>query len=377
MLSGDRAERNLLANHLTAIRLETAQAAAYSDAGKAAAVDVSARSGRGLGRLGDPRGTIRAVRRAVPAAVAVLFISALVGAWLSTRSSRKPNILIVSIDTLRADRVGSYGYAAAQTPILDALAARGLRFAQATTVAPLTLPAHASLFTGTFPTFHGVRDNGQFYVGDEQTTLAEVLKGQGYRTGGFVGAFVLDRRWGIAQGFDTYFDNFDLVEVRARGGDRRGAAAGRTRSWIRRRRGCARSREQPFFAWVHLYDPHSPYAAPEAYASRFPRTMHGAYDAEMAFADAQLGRLLDRARRRAHADDRRRHGRSRRVARRAPGAAARVLRLRRDDAGAADHDRAGHPATRLGRSGPHRRRHADGARSRRRGRFPRRCRDRA
>ena len=143
------------------------------------------------------------MRRAVPAAVAVLFISALVGAWLSTRSSRKPNILIVSIDTLRADRVGSYGYAGAQTPILDGLAARGLRFAQATTVAPLTLPAHASLFTGTFPTFHGVRDNGQFYVGDEQTTLAEVLKGQGYRTGGFVSAFVLDRRWGIAQGFDT------------------------------------------------------------------------------------------------------------------------------------------------------------------------------
>ena len=214
------------------------------------------------------------------------------GAWLSTRTARKPNILIVSIDTLRADRVGSYGYAAAQTPILDGLAARGLRFAQATTVAPLTLPAHASLFTGTFPTFHGVRDNGQFYVGDEQTTLAEVLKGQGYRTGGFVSAFVLDRRWGIAQGFDTYFDNFDLSKYELAAGIDAAQRPGnevvdQATAWLREKS------EQPFFAWVHMYDPHSPYAAPEAYASRFPRTMQGAYDAEVGFADAQLGRLLD------------------------------------------------------------------------------------
>ena len=233
-----------------------------------------------------------AVRKVVPAAIAVLFVSALAGAWLSTRSARKPNILIVSIDTLRADRVGSYGYAAAQTPILDGLAARGLRFAQATTVAPLTLPAHASLFTGTFPTFHGVRDNGQFYVGDEQTTLAEVLKGQGYRTGGFVSAFVLDRRWGIAQGFDTYFDNFDLSKYELAAGIDAAQRPGnevvdQATAWLREKS------DQPFFAWVHMYDPHSPYAAPEAYASRFPRTMQGAYDAEVAFADAQLGRLLD------------------------------------------------------------------------------------
>ena len=142
------------------------------------------------------------------AVVAILAVFAAVSLWRPTK--RRPNILIVSVDTLRADRLGSYGYAQAQTPVLDGLAARGLRFAQATTVAPLTLPAHSSLFTGTFPTFHGVRDNGQFYLADEQTTLAEVLKSHGYRTGGFVGAFVLDRRWGIAQGFDTYFDDFDL-----------------------------------------------------------------------------------------------------------------------------------------------------------------------
>ena len=241
---------------------------------------------------GGARGTIRAsVRKALPAAV-VLVVAALAGVWLWTRPARRPNVLVVSIDTLRADRVGSYGYAAAQTPALDALAARALRFAQATTVAPLTLPAHASLFTGTFPTFHGVRDNGQFYVGEEQTTLAEVLKGQGYRTGGFVGAFVLDRRWGIAQGFDTYFDNFDLSKYELAAGIDAAQRPGnqvvdQATAWLRQ------ASDKPFFAWVHLYDPHSPYAAPEAYASRFPQTMQGAYDAEVAFADAQVGRLLD------------------------------------------------------------------------------------
>ena len=119
-------------------------------------------------------------------------------AWLG---GAPRNLLIVTLDTLRADHVGSYGYTAARTPRLDGLAARGLRFERATTVTPLTLPAHSSLLTGTFPAFHGVRDNGGFYLGDEQVTLAEVLKERGFRTGGFVSAFVLDSRWGIAQGY--------------------------------------------------------------------------------------------------------------------------------------------------------------------------------
>jgi choline-sulfatase len=207
-------------------------------------------------------------------------------------SGRPANVLLISIDTLRADHVGAYGYPAARTPTLDALAARGLRFTHASTVTPLTLPAHASLMTGTFPAWHGVRDNGGFYVADDQTTLAEVLKGKGYRTGGFVGAFVLDRRWGIAQGFDTYFDDFDLSKYElAAGIDAAQRPANEVvdhaTSWLRE------PSDKPFFAWVHLYDPHAPYAAPEAFRSRFPATMHGAYDAEVAFTDAQVGRLLD------------------------------------------------------------------------------------
>jgi len=212
------------------------------------------------------------------------------------------NLLLVSIDTLRADRLGCYGYAPAQTPQLDALAARGLRFEQAVTVTPLTLPAHSSLLTGTFPAWHGVRDNGGFYLGAEQTTLAEVLGGAGYRTGGFVGAFVLDSRWGIAQGFEHYFDDFDLTRYDNAPGMDAIQRPGRevvdqALEWL------DADRARPFFAWVHLYDPHAPYEAPEPFRSQFPATASGAYDAEIAAADAQVGRLLDRLREQGRLDD--------------------------------------------------------------------------
>jgi arylsulfatase A-like enzyme/Tfp pilus assembly protein PilF len=205
---------------------------------------------------------------------------------------RPRNLLLVSIDTLRADHLGCYGYDAAQTPRLDALARSGLRFARATTVVPLTLPAHTSLMTGTFPAWHGVRDNGGFYVGDDQKTLAETLRDAGYRTGGFVSSFVLDSRWGIAQGFETFFDDFDLEKYGDKGGmdviQRPGSeTVDHAVSWL------GADRDRPFFAWVHLYDPHTPYEAPEPFRSRFPATQVGAYDAEIAVADSQLGRLLD------------------------------------------------------------------------------------
>ena len=205
-------------------------------------------------------------------------------------TSGPANVLVVTLDTLRADRVGAYGYAAARTPVLDGLAAKGARFTSVTTTTPLTLSAHTSLFTGMWPTAHGVRDNTGFYVDDALTTLAEQLKGQGYRTGGFVGAFVLDARWGIAQGFDHYFDDFDLSEDVGPGLDaiqRRGAeVVDAATAWLKQ------PDPKPFFAWVHLYDPHTPYDAPTEFASRFPATRDGAYDAEVAYTDAQLGRLL-------------------------------------------------------------------------------------
>ena len=169
------------------------------------------------------------------------------------RSARPKHLLLITLDTLRADRLGSYGYAEAQTPHLDGLAARGLRFSRATTVMPLTLPAHSSLMTGTYPAFHGVRDNGGFYLAEERQTLAETLREAGFRTGGFVGAFVLDSRWGIAQGFERFFDDFDLTEFDDDAGmdaiQRPGAVVvDRALEWLRA------DHQRPFFAWVHLYD---------------------------------------------------------------------------------------------------------------------------
>ena len=125
------------------------------------------------------------------------------------------NLVIVTLDTTRADRLGAYGSKEVQTPAFDALAGEGVLFEQAVSVAPLTLPAHSSIFTGKFPPEHGVRDNGGFFLGPEQVTLAEVLKARGYRTGAFVAAYVLDSKWGLNQGFDTYFDDFDLSQSRA------------------------------------------------------------------------------------------------------------------------------------------------------------------
>ncbi len=215
----------------------------------------------------------------------------------SGASTGSPNILLITLDTLRADRLGSYGYAGARTPHLDALAGRGLRFSQATTVMPLTLPAHASLMTGTFPAYHGVRDNGGFYLGEDAVTLAEVLRGSGYRTGGFVGAFVLDSRWGIGQGFERFFDDFDLTEFNDAPGmdaiQRPGSVVvDQALDWLRSTAPADGGDARPFLAWIHLYDPHTPYQAPEPFRSRFPATASGAYDAEIAYTDNQVGRLL-------------------------------------------------------------------------------------
>jgi arylsulfatase A-like enzyme/Flp pilus assembly protein TadD len=185
-------------------------------------------------------------------------------------SLRGANILLVTIDTLRADRLGAYG-ASRPTPTLDALAAEGLRYTHAYAHAVMTLPSHASLLTGLVPPRHGVRNNGAFRLRDDVVTLPERLRDAGYRTGAFVGAFVLDRRFGLAQGFDAYDDriaegstlDFRIAE---RPAERVLAAA---RDWL------LKDDPRPWFAWVHLFDPHTPYRS-------------GAYDDEVAYVDAQL-----------------------------------------------------------------------------------------
>ncbi len=197
------------------------------------------------------------------------------------------NLLIVTLDTTRADRIHAYGFDGIETPNLDRLAREGILFEQAVSPAPLTLPAHSSIFTGTFPPAHGVRDNGGFFLDDRQTTLAERLQAHGFVTGGFVGAYVLDHKWGIAQGFQTYFDDFDLSKYQSLSlgsVDRPGnEVADKALSWLESV-GAKR-----FFGWVHFYDAHSPYDPPEPYKSRYAGRP---YVGEIAFVDSQVGRLL-------------------------------------------------------------------------------------
>ncbi len=203
----------------------------------------------------------------------------------------KPNVLLITLDTTRADRLGSYGHAEARTPATDALARAGVRFTQAATPVPLTLPAHASMMTGLYPTYHGVRLNGTTALSQDRTTMAEVFTHAGYQTGAFIGAFVLDSRWGLNQGFGVYDDQFDLHKFRhldLAGVQRRGdEVMDRALDWL------DGHKQGPFFAWVHLYDAHSPYEPPEPLLSDFRnRGLAGLYDGEIAFADQQVARCI-------------------------------------------------------------------------------------
>jgi len=208
------------------------------------------------------------------------------------------NLLLITVDTLRADRLGCYGFAGAETPVIDRLAASGVLFEQATAPAPITLPSHASILTGLDVPDHGVRHNIGFTLSEDRTTLAEVLRAQGYATAAVVGSYVLDGRFGLAQGFDEYDD--DLTSGRRE--DAIGAGylertadqvVDAATAWLDGHAGDAGG---PFFLWTHLFDPHAPYAPPADYRKLFTAGLIGAYDGEVAFVDAQLGRLLDRLR---------------------------------------------------------------------------------
>jgi arylsulfatase A-like enzyme len=207
------------------------------------------------------------------------------------------NLLLVTLDTTRADRLGAYGYADAETPTLDRLAARGLRFADAVSPVPMTLPAHATLLTGLDPPGHGLRVNGEAALGAERTTLAEVLRGAGYETAAFVSSFVLDPRFGLDQGFDVYDARLEATRAAAFGPQTErsaGAVTAAAVAWLRGRGGEGDGTPDgggppPFFLWVHYFDPHDPYEPPEPFAGRFRGRP---YDGEIAYVDRELGRLL-------------------------------------------------------------------------------------
>jgi arylsulfatase A-like enzyme/tetratricopeptide (TPR) repeat protein len=245
-------------------------------------------------------------RKAAAALVGLLFVGG-TGLWWALRAPRsprdlvqrwwaregvdRPNVILVTLDTTRADHLGCYGYGPARTPNLDAIAQGGVLFAQASAVAPLTQPAHSSIMTGMYPTHHGVHINGNAALGPEQQTIAEVLLEKGYHTGAFVGAFVLDGRWGLNQGFQVYDDRFDLEKYKhldlasvQRPADKVVDAA---LAWLEK------EQQHPFFAWIHFYDAHSPYEPPEPFVSEYrAQGLAGLYDGEIAFVDQQLGRCV-------------------------------------------------------------------------------------
>ena len=204
---------------------------------------------------------------------------------LYTGSGISPDaIVIITLDTTRVDRLSVYGFMGSSTPRLERLAADAVVFDRASTVAPLTLPAHASLFTGRLPPVHGVRDNASPPLDAAATTLAEVLRARGFRTGAFVASVVVGRDRGLAQGFEVY----DSVERRGWPGAmppqrRADDVVSAAIDWVD---GVGRTQ---FFLWVHLYDPHRPYDPPEPFRSSFADP----YVGEIAFADSQVGRLLD------------------------------------------------------------------------------------
>jgi choline-sulfatase len=235
------------------------------------------------------RGASRTARTAwVLAAVALVAVAG----WTlrprpGVRRESGLSVLLISVDTLRADALGCYGNARALTPSMDRLAAGGVRFADAHAHNVVTLPSHANILSGRYPMDHGVRDNSGFRFPSRVETLATLLKAQGYATAAFVSAFPLDARFGLARGFDVYDDSF--VDAGARPAflvqERPGpVSVALARRWIEAQH------ERPFFCWLHVYEPHFPYQAPEPFASRFAGEP---YQAEVAASDAAMAPLLE------------------------------------------------------------------------------------
>ena len=198
-----------------------------------------------------------------------------------------PNVILVTIDTLRADHLGCYGYKQVKTPNIDALAADGIRFDRAFTAVPVTLPSHTAIMTGTYPMLSGMHDFSGNKLSPEQPTLATVLKRAGYTTGAVIGAAVLDSRFGLNQGFDFYYDHFDFSRLDEKNLDEMerpgNVVVDLTLDWL------AKNWQKRFFLWMHLYDPHAPYNPPEPYSREYDKRP---YDGEIAFDDEQLGRIL-------------------------------------------------------------------------------------
>jgi len=199
------------------------------------------------------------------------------------------NVLLITLDTTRADHLGCYGYRQAETPNIDWLASQGVRFAQAYAQVPLTFPSHCSIMTGTYPLYHGARNNGTYHLHPDILTLAEAIKSHGFQTAAFVSSFTVDSRFGLDQGFDLYDDNFKPGQAfKAVNAERRAEEVFQPFSaWLEKRD------NRPFFCWLHFFDPHLPYDPPSPFKEKF---LANPYDGEIAYMDFYVGQVIAKLR---------------------------------------------------------------------------------
>ena len=245
-------------------------------------------------RISQPGGLTRWSLITVLTSVVIL-LSAAAWFWLIRGKTPEYNVLLVTFDTTRADRLGCYGAGFARTPSIDLLASRGIRYNQCFAPTPITLPSHASILTGLYPFRHGLRDNGVGCLSENAVTLTEILKADGYKTGAVIGAFVLDSQFGLNQGFDFYEEDFsNEVQPRFHFAERNAeAVTNKAIAWL------DTAEQSKFFLWTHYFDPHSDYAPPGIDRRSLEETREGLnklYDMEITYADQQLGRLLSRIR---------------------------------------------------------------------------------
>ena len=212
----------------------------------------------------------------------------IVAGWILWKPGRKPgkirNVVLISIDTCRADYLSCYGYPSKTTPNIDKLTEEGVLFSNVITPIPTTLPAHSSMLTGTIPPYHGVRDNMDYRLGQSNVTLAEILKEAGFATAAVIGAFVLDSRFQLDQGFESYNDTFDGAIENEQISQRRGEEVNRFAiEWL------DQHGNEDFFLFLHYYDPHDKYLPPEPFASEFAENL---YAGEIAYTDFCFGQVI-------------------------------------------------------------------------------------
>ena len=228
-------------------------------------------------------------------------VSSLFALTLLACSSEPPlNVVLITLDTTRADHLGCYGHEGIETPHIDRLAATGTLYERAYTPVPITLPSHLSILTGTYPAYHGVHENAGFYVAPELTTLPEILKRRGYDTAAFVGAFPLDSQTGLDQGFDLYDDNYPSSLEQGKHPALRGFFDERPAAdVVRPALEWLAGRDEPYFLWTHFFDPHQPQIPPSPFRERYAGAL---YDGEIASVDEAIGRLLARLEERGDLD---------------------------------------------------------------------------